>query len=35
MALGAIIHVIIQDGKHITNPLGNKIKLNRKEANGM
>lgn len=34
MALGAIIHVI-QDGKHITNPLGNKIKLNKKEANGM
>lgn len=34
MAFSAIIWVI-QDGKHITNPLGNKIKLNKMEANEM
>lgn len=34
MAYGAIIQ-LIQDGNHITNPLGNKVKLNKKEANEM
>lgn len=32
MACCAIIQVI-QDEKHITNPFGNKIKLNKKETN--
>lgn len=34
MAFCAIIQVI-QDGKYITNPFGNKIKLNKKETNEM